>query len=325
MGNLETPFSILKKEYGAKSAHLCTDPVNVELLKMWNVKAVSLANNHIFDYGKEGYETTIRVLDESGISHFGDKGKTVEYKTGNNKLLFSGYCCYSSNPLSVTKVVGGYGVNRYNVKDVGDSINATSKDGYLNIVAVHAGKEHVNYPSIDHIRAARKLSTAGAYVYYGGHTHTIQGVEEYKGSLISHSCGNFCFDDIYTKTSGNDPLVRLTENNRTGMVLELTIENNRVVDWREQVIYLDKKGTLELVNRDELIAGYNNELIHAEDSPEEYMRQRQKVLDARIEERKLSRDLKWVLKRMRPQYVRLVLDMRRNKRLYDKNVRCHVL
>lgn len=325
VGNLETPFSISKKEFGAKSAHLCTDPVNIELLKMWNVKAVSLANNHIFDYGKEGYETTLRVLDESGISHFGDNGTTFEYNFGNNKLLFSGYCCYSSNPLCVSKVPGGYGINRYNVKEVGELIKTTANIGYLNIIAVHAGKEHVNYPSIDHIRAARKLSAAGNFVYYGCHTHTIQGVEEWNGSLVSHSCGNFCFDDIYTKTSGSEPLVKLTENNRTGMILELTIDNNRVIGWKEQAIYISDNGMVELVERGDAITEYNTILANADESPEEYMNQRQRLLDARIEERKSKRDIKWVLRRLRPQYVRLMLDMRRNQLFYDKNVRQFVI
>lgn len=320
IGNLETPFSISKKEYGAKSAHLCTDPVNVELLKMWNVRAVSLANNHIFDFGTEGYETTLRVLDESGISHFGDKGTSFEYSFDNNKLLFTGYCCYSSNPLCVSKVIDGYGINRYNVEEVGESIKRSAKDGFLNIVAVHAGKEHVNHPSIEHIRAARKLSSYGKYVYYGCHTHTIQGVEEYNDSLISHSCGNFCFDDIYTKTSGPEPLVRLTDNNRTGMILELTIENNRVVEWREQAIYIAKEGKVELVDRDKEMTEYNNVLAHAEEFPEDYMIKRQMVLDARIEERKSKRNVKWILKRLRPQYVRLMFDMRRNQRLFFNNV-----
>lgn len=292
---------------------------------MWNVKAVSLANNHIFDYGKEGYETTLKVLDESGISHFGDRGATFEYDYDNNKLLFSGYCCYSSNPLCVSKVAGGYGINRYNVEEVGASIKSTANLGYLNIVAVHAGKEHVNYPSIDHIRAARKLSAAGNFVYYGCHTHTIQGVEEYNGSLISHSCGNFCFDDIYTKTSGLEPLVKLTENNRTGMVLELTIENSRVVGWKEQAISIGEVGVLELVDRGKAMKEYNSILATAEEFSGEYMIQRQKLLDARIKERKSKRDIQWVLKRLRPQYVRLMLDMRRNQLYYDKNVRQFVV
>lgn len=129
-------------------------------------------------------------------------------------------------------------MNAYNIETVRHRLKANDADGYLNIVAVHVGIEHVNYPSIDHIMAARLLAEECPYVYYGHHPHVIQGIEEYKGSLIAHSLGNFCFDDVYTSATDSKPLVELTENNRTGMILELTIENNKVVDWKEQLIYI---------------------------------------------------------------------------------------
>ena len=55
VGNLETPFSVKKKTSGAKSAYICSDIENIKILKSLHIKAVSLANNHMFDFGKEGY------------------------------------------------------------------------------------------------------------------------------------------------------------------------------------------------------------------------------------------------------------------------------
>jgi len=56
VGNLETPFTKEEHTSTAKSAHIKSDPVNVELLKFLNIKAVNLANNHLCDYGYNGYK-----------------------------------------------------------------------------------------------------------------------------------------------------------------------------------------------------------------------------------------------------------------------------
>lgn len=320
VGNLESPFSYTKKVHGAKSAYLCSDLCNVEILKMLNVGIVNLANNHIFDYGDEGYETTIKVLEQYGIQHFGTDGKQVAFKSGDNNIMFSGFCCYSTNPLRLAKKQGGKGINKYNVRDVEQMIKKNDENGFLNIVAVHAGTEHVNFPSLDHVRAARRLAETCPYIYYGHHPHVIQGVEEYEGSLIAHSLGNFCFDDTYTETSGDKPLVVLTEQNRTGMILEVTIEANKVVDWKETPIYIGKDGHITILEDANFLKAYNDGLVHCEDNPQEYDANRQKVINARIAERKAMRNFTWVVKRIRPRFVRLIFDMRENAKLYKQNV-----
>lgn len=319
VGNLETPFSVIKKTNGAKSAYICADLDNVITLKQLHINAVCLANNHMFDFGKEGYETTKAVLAESGIEFFGTEGIELKKEIGGNKLAFSGYCCYSSNPLQCVPS-GDYGVNAYNLQQVAGDIKRKHDEGYLNIVAVHAGLEHVNYPSIDHIRAARKLADVCPYVYYGHHPHVIQGVEEYGGSLIAHSLGNFCFDDVYTDKSA-EPLITLTENNRTGLILELEVQRGEVQRWKEQVIYIAKDGRMRLVEKSNSLDDYNNRLLHAEENIDEYNARRDSVLNKRIAERKALRDIKWYVKRLRPRYVKLLFDGRRNAKLYANSVK----
>jgi len=319
VGNLETPFSFYKKRHGAKSAFLCADKEAVKNLKYLKIDAVNLANNHIYDYGMEGLEFTRRLLEANGIDYFGVAGKSLRKTIGNSKLAFEGFCCYSTNAQQLCDY-GQYGVNKYERGGIELRLNVNDEQGWLNILSVHAGKEHVNFPSIDHIRAARQLTNVCRYVYYGHHPHVIQGIEEFNGSLIAHSLGNFCFDDIYTKSSGKEPLITLTENNRTGMILELIIEQNKVTSWNQQAIYIGKDGTLSLVDRRDEMTQYNSVLLHALENEDEYSAMRQKILDDWIKERKSKRDIKWIVKRLHPEYIRLMIDMRRNKRLYDLNV-----
>ena len=324
VGNLETPFSAKKKTSGAKSAYICAEPSTVAILKQIHINAVTLANNHMFDYGVEGYELTKKLIEEAGIKWFGTEEKELFEEVQGNKLSFAGFCCYSTNPLKCVPY-GDYGVNAYNIEKAKSFISKSRTSGYLPILAVHAGLEHVNYPSIDHVRAARQLAEAGNYVYYGHHPHVIQGVEEYEGSLIAHSLGNFCFDDVYTSVSKDKPLIELTENNRTGMVLELTIDNGKVVSWKEQIIHIGKKGDgLHLIDTPLSIPEYNKELVNCEKRIDVYNAQRKEILDERIADRKAMRNIGWFLKRLRPRYFHLVLDMKKNVRLYNENVKKYI-
>ena len=324
VGNLETPFSQQRKTNGAKSAYICAEPSNVTILKQLHINAVTLANNHMFDYGEEGYELTKKLLEEAGIKWFGTEGKEVHAEILGNKIAFSGFCCYTTNPLKCVPY-GEYGVNAYNLEWAKGFISRSKTAGYLPILAVHAGQEHVNYPSIDHIRASRRLAEAGNYVYYGHHPHVIQGVEEYEGSLIAHSMGNFCFDDVFTSVSKDKPLIELTENNRTGMALELTIDKGIVVSWKEQVIHIGRKGEgLRLIDTPLGITEYNKGLVNCEEQINEYNAKWKAILDERIAERRAMRNLGWYMKRLCPRYVRLIMDMKKNVRLYNENVKKYI-
>ena len=314
VGNLETPFSHKKKAYGSKSAYICADPIDVRLLNILHVKAVSLANNHMFDYGKEGYELTKKTLLNNRIDYFGSEGKQLYVDINDNKLAFSGFCCYSTNPL-LAVTPGRYGVNELNPLYVERMIKKNHEDGFLNIVSVHAGLEHVNYPSLDTIRLARRWANVCPYVYYGHHPHVVQGIEYFRESLIAYSLGNFCFDDV-KQLNSDETLVELSENNRSSFVLELSIENNRVLGYKVIPIYIGKN-KLELVphNGDNIVELYTNPI--KELSPAEYINKRNTLLEAYFLSRKRKRDLKWYLKRMKYRYMRLLINAVWNRRKYN--------
>ena len=314
VGNLETPFSEKKKKHGAKSSHICSDVRNIDVLKWLHVDAVTLANNHMFDYGDEGYDTTVKLLQKAGIEHFGTDGKSLELKRDGNNLLFNGCCCYSTNPLKMSSKWGKRGINKLNVEAV-ESLLRYNRD-YLNIIAIHAGIEHVNYPSTDHIKLSQRLASIAPFVYYGHHPHVIQGVEEYKGSVIAHSLGNFCFDDIVKETGG----LVLSDNNRTGVILELEINNNMIDSWKETPFYIEKDGHITILKQCPEIENYNNFRKMFESNPDEYESSRMSTINSYIDSRKSQRNLKWYLDRMRPMYARLLFDNHNNLRLYKKNI-----
>lgn len=317
VGNLETPFSVKKKKYGAKSAYICSDVENVEILKLLHVNAVTLANNHIFDFGREGYEVTKKTLIDNQIDWFGAEGKSLKKEFDNTKLVFEGFCCYSSNPLQCVPY-RSYGINEFEVGEVKKLLFNYHKEGYLPIVAVHSGVEHVNYPSLDTIKVAHILAEDCDYIYYGHHPHVLQGLECFKDSLLAYSLGNFCFDDVYTSAS-HQPLIRLSENNRTSCILVVQIEGNKIVTQDIIPIYIgqDRLMLWHGTGKEDIIK-YSTAIVSREDDKYETMR-RQLISDY-ISGRKHDRNFFWYLKRLRFRYYRILKNARKNKVNYLRSV-----
>ena len=69
IANLEAPLTSKTKTHACKGVYLRSDPINVETLRYMGITHVTLANNHIYDYGKQGAEDTIKILKNAGIKY----------------------------------------------------------------------------------------------------------------------------------------------------------------------------------------------------------------------------------------------------------------
>lgn len=314
VANLETPFINGQKTFGNKSAYLGSSIRNIELLKYIGINIVNLANNHIFDYGKGGFGLTKRILDENRIAYFGVEGKNVKIELNGNRIAFSGYCCYSTNPVGI----GKDGINELNYSEVKKSLINCHKEGYNNILSIHTGQEHINYPNYDHINFARGLTEFAPYVYYGHHPHVLQGVEEFNDSLIAYSLGNFCFDDVYTVKS-KEPLIKQGDNNKSSVILSLEYNNNKLVSHSYIPIFQAKErlriDKVEILND---LMKYS-EMLNLEKS--KYIIMRNAMFNNYIQSRKQLRNFQWYWKRLNIKSILMILSSRRNRRKYQENLK----
>lgn len=322
IGNLETPFVQQARPYGYKSAHLRADIASIELLKYLNISLVNLSNNHIFDYGIKGFDSTVELLERNGIDFFGVNDKQAFFKKDGNHLAISGFCCYSSNGVMYKNKRHRQWINTLDPEAVETLIKRNIDEGYYNIVSMHMGEEHVNYPNPDHIEMARRLACQGPYLLYGHHPHVIQGIEEYRSSLLAYSLGNFCFDDVYSKKSVS-PLVSQTDNNKTGGILEVEFLNNKIVDWKLEVIF-DSGNEINFVGLEEssaMLERYSSLLIEVGN---DYHSFRQGLVDAYVRGRKSKRNFAWYLKRMRLSSASQIVSAHLNKKRYYELVKTYV-
>ena len=70
------------------------DPQKAELLEIFGTDTVTLANNHVYDYGKRGLLSTLDALDQEGIPYSGagrnlkDASKIIYYVMNGRKVAF---------------------------------------------------------------------------------------------------------------------------------------------------------------------------------------------------------------------------------------------
>ena len=156
-----------------------------------------LANNHVFDWGDEGFKKTKAVLGDSsfgaGTYEEAYKIKVVEkegIKIGFLALSFAAYTGVFDNVMNHEGLGCAY-INDLIVNHI--IIEAKKNVDYL-FVLPHDGIEYIDIPMPETIARYRDFIDYGADGVVGTHPHCPQGWEEYKGKPIFYSLGNFLFN-----------------------------------------------------------------------------------------------------------------------------------
>lgn len=148
-----------------------------EILTTAGFEAMNIANNHSRDYGKEGFEDTIKHLRAQGLAVFGE-GIVHIYKI--NGINFG--------------LAGHRGWNLGIKSQVAKEIKLLKEQGAdIVIFTFHWGEERQHYPNAAQRELAHFTIDAGADMVIGHHPHVLQGIEEYKGKKIVYSLGNFIY------------------------------------------------------------------------------------------------------------------------------------
>lgn len=203
--------------------HLSTTDNVYNLLKQLNIHAVTLANNHILDYGHKGLNSTLKGCLKNGILTVGAGNNVKEatqpliVKKNGVRIAFINFCEHEfsiatenqagANPLDLIE----------NLKEIK---NAHSLADYV-VVIIHGGHEHYNLPSPRMVKQYRFFAENGADAIIGHHTHCISGFEIHKGVPIFYSLGNLLFTMPYNNESWN-----------YGLLVQFEIEIGNPLKWK---------------------------------------------------------------------------------------------
>jgi poly-gamma-glutamate synthesis protein (capsule biosynthesis protein) len=183
-------------------------PAAAGALAAAGIDVVSLANNHVLDFGPDALRETIALLDAAGIAHAGagmteaDAHAPAHVRARGKTLAFLGYVKVPVEGL----LPGGFdtatweahgdapGVAWADPKRIAADVAAARAGADLVVVMLHSGFEGESAPNIWQIDAARAAIDAGASLVVGAHPHVLQGAARYKAGFIAYSLGNFVFD-----------------------------------------------------------------------------------------------------------------------------------
>jgi len=171
-----------------------------KILTRSSIEACAISNNHIMDFGRQGYESTTRTLKENGILFCGNDYYFVYEKDGIRIAFFALGSTYFFTYKSFVE----------------QTLAALRQEG-LNAVVVsfHAGQEYAaRRRDRDQERFAQiAVEQWGADLVIMHHPHVLQGVDILNNRYVFYSLGNFCFGgNLFIRAQKNDPRIRTLES-----------------------------------------------------------------------------------------------------------------
>jgi len=202
IGNLESFIVGNMGENLAKRPRLTTTIETLNLLKSLHLDVATLANNHVYDHLEDGFQKTKTCLTHLNIASIGAGSSKQEARMpfiseiNNIKVCVLNYVDKNTNPNIPDN--SQLHVNYFDLDNAIEDLCFYRKNADILIVMLHWGglSDYSSYPYFDQPQIAKTLIDNGCDLIIGGHSHTLQPYEVYKGKLIFYSLGNFCFSDI---------------------------------------------------------------------------------------------------------------------------------
>ena len=246
-------------------------PERLSIYSEMGVDMVTLANNHVYDYGDEAFLDMLDSFDEYKIPHIG-AGHNISEAKKPYYFIINGYKFAFVSATRAEKYIMTPGATEdslgvFRCYDPTQLINTIKelrlKNDYV-IPIVHFGKEDSHELEDEQVSSAKAYIDAGADVVVGHHAHTLQGIEIYNDKPIIYNLGNFLFNDLVVDTAVFQ--IKLNENGEMEYYMIPAIQKNcstsllydnekqRVIDdlnsWSINV-FIDKDGKIskKSVNR----------------------------------------------------------------------------
>lgn len=230
IGNLEGVISNkdLRSRCGILSLKKCfafkgeTDVLTA--LKNNGFDALTVANNHSFDYGEAGFEDSIANIETSGLIPIGKK-QSVTYISVDGVSLGLVAFSFDNNLNSL--------IDDRTVKSLVEEAEAGAD---IVLVFFHGGAEGVNARHVmegeewylNELRGdvkafAKTAIDSGADAIFGAGPHVIRGIEWYKRTPIIYSSGNFAGYKAFSLDGPKDAFVPVIEFNQNGSIKSFEI------------------------------------------------------------------------------------------------------
>lgn len=205
--NNEFTYSTRGSALDGKAWTFRAHPDRVKYLKQMGVDLALLANNHVYDYGKDAMLDTLDTLTNADIKYFGaganleEAMKPVYVELGGKKVAFVAASRAEKNKMTPQATEEEPGILRcYDPALFIEVIKEARANADFVVACVHWGTERSTVLEDAQLETARQYIDAGADMIIGSHSHCLQGMEYYNGKPIVYSLGNYWFDEYYEDT-----------------------------------------------------------------------------------------------------------------------------
>jgi len=241
IGNLESPISPRGAAVENKQFTLRVGPVAVEALKAAGIRVVTLANNHILDFGPPALQDTLQILAENGILATGagmnleDARAPAVLRIGDRTVAFLAYSL--TFPVEFYASPGRPGTAPGYREYVKADIEKARQTADLVVVSFHWGAELMTQAKEYQQELGRRAVDWGADLVLGHHPHVLQELEVYRGRLIAYSLGNFVFGSESDRTNASIILLCAFQGRVLVRVEAVPLDvNNYRVAYRPRVL-----------------------------------------------------------------------------------------
>tara|TARA_B100001113_G_scaffold349992_1_gene346348 strand:- start:525 stop:1565 length:1041 start_codon:yes stop_codon:yes gene_type:complete len=249
-GTLLTGQGEIKNCSDPKKCYAFKSPDNyVENYKNAGFDIVSIANNHINDFGEIGRKNTQRVLEENGIYFSGTIEKPYTIFTKDSTKY--GFASFSPNKGTIQ-------INNY--KQAKEIISYLDSICDIVIVSFHGGAEGTNYNRVTREREyflgedrgnpyefSRLVIDNGADIVFGHGPHVVRSVDIYKDRFIAFSLGNFATYARFNLKGirGIAPIVQVNVNTN-GKFIDGRIISAKQIGLGTPVLDIENKAANEI-------------------------------------------------------------------------------
>lgn len=256
--NSEFAFTEGGEPLDGKAYTFRSKPSNVSIYQTMGVDLVTLANNHIYDYGAQGLTDTLATLDGAGIAYVGagenlaDASAPYYVELQGKTIAFVNASCAETYRFTPEATEDSSGILLcYDTTRFLQAIREAKSNADFVIACVHWGTDYEYEADEEQRSTAKDYIDAGADVIIGTHSHCLQGVEYYNGKPIFYSLGSCWFNQKTLSTfllelhftgdgNGGDVTFTVVPAIQSGCVTSLTqsdTEWNQVMDLLSDYSY----------------------------------------------------------------------------------------
>lgn len=194
--NLEAPVTDAPPPLAKSGPHKHSAPQTAQVLAAAGFDGVTLANNHIMDYGPGGLSQTVQACEEADLDHVGAGDSTeaafdpIVHRIQGRDISILNMCEREFGEATDRSA----GTAWLGHRSADAHIEAASEYSDVVVVIVHGGTEYAPFPPPHLQDRFREVIDRGADLVVGHHPHVPQGWERYGDGLIVYSLGNFLFE-----------------------------------------------------------------------------------------------------------------------------------